>query len=151
MSFWHFASWMFSWIKSSRFTRKVCLPRGIVYFYDIHKHDSRFMFSKSTTLEQLHALTLQCGSTMLEWFFVTCSGTQSSLSSVPLYLPDLVIFNHLSLSQTEPLCHTLKRFPSWSNPHPRQISGSSLAVTLKIHSSTQTLWIFDILFQAEAT
>lgn len=53
-------------------------------------------------------------------------------------------FYHLSLSRTEPQCHTRKWFPSWSNPRPCQISGSSLAVTLKIHSATQTLWIFDI-------
>lgn len=92
MQFWHFASWMFSWIKSSRFTRKVCSPRGIVYFQHIPKHDGRVLFSKNATLEQLHALTLQCGSTMLELFFVTCSAAQSCLSSVLVYLPDPVIF-----------------------------------------------------------
>lgn len=151
MSFWHFASWMLSWIKSARFARKVCLPRGIVYFYDIHKDDGRFILSKSTPLEELHALTLCCGSTMLELFFVTCSGTQSSLSSVPVYLPDPAIFIICPWAKLNRCVTRWNWFSSWSNPHPHQISGSSLALNLKIHSSTQTSWIFDILFQAEVT
>lgn len=73
---------------------------------------SKNVFSKSTPLEQLHAIIPQCGSTMLELFFVTFCGTQIILKPRPC-LPSPSSYFYLSpLSQTEPLRRTLKRLPS---------------------------------------
>lgn len=144
MSFWHFPCWMFSWIKSSRHTRKVCLRWGVVYFWHPETLQESYIFDEynigrvarsHSSVWSRHVGIILCN-VLWNSIFLNLYPSLPSRSSY---------FYHLSLSRTEPLCHALKRFPSWSNPRPRQISARSLAVTLKIHSSTQTSWIVRLL------
>lgn len=83
---------------------------------------------------------------MLELLFVTRSGAQSYLSPLLVYLPDPVIFVLCPWANANRCVTRGNGFPPASNPHPRQISAGSRAVTLKIHSCAHTAWTSDILF-----